>query len=137
MPAPIRSDDRAAAPDEVLAALAASRGGLATSEVEYRRAAVAAAVSAITGGWASVTIILGIVAVSGALDVTQKHRAEAVAEARRDGATMTATPRPSAGQRVVTGWRSSSATRDRSAASSARMTASCSPTGSSSGCVSP
>lgn len=44
---------------------------------------LAAAISGATGDWASFAIILGIVAVSVALDVTQEHRAEAAAEALR------------------------------------------------------
>ncbi|MEJ1161608.1 magnesium-translocating P-type ATPase [Prosthecomicrobium sp. N25] len=44
---------------------------------------VAAAVSGATGEWPSFVIILGIVAISVALDVFQEHRAETAAEALR------------------------------------------------------
>jgi Mg2+-importing ATPase len=51
---------------------------------------VAALVSGLTGEWPSLVIILGIVAVSTALDVAQESRAEAAAEALRRSVAVTA-----------------------------------------------
>ncbi len=121
MPIPIRPDYWAAPLDDLLAGLAASRGGLTKEEAERRLATegrnstapqaghrilrhvaqrlteplvaillVAAAISGATGDWASAAIILGIVAASVALDVTQAHRAETAAEALRQSVALRA-----------------------------------------------